>query len=64
MIQATWRSEKRKGKMNSYQYPTLGYTECKNGVVEAIRGDANNTFRCNNVRLAPHSHNSKLIFQD
>lgn len=44
-----WASEKKEGMMDSYKYPTLGYTKCKDGVVEAIKGDANNTFRCNNV---------------
>jgi hypothetical protein len=37
------------GAMNSTQYPELGFTKCENGFAEAIPGDANNTFKCNNV---------------
>jgi hypothetical protein len=37
------------GAMDSTQYPELGFTKCENGFAEAIPGDANNTFKCNNV---------------
>jgi hypothetical protein len=48
---STWTAEREAGVMESTQYPELGYTACKNGVAEAIPGDANNTFRCSNVSI-------------
>jgi choice-of-anchor B domain-containing protein len=46
------------GAMNSAQYPELGYTKCVDGFAEAIPGDFNNTFKCNNIDLyhfLPHA---------
>ena len=37
--------------MNAAQYPELGYTKCENNFVEAIKGDRNNTFRCQNMGM-------------
>jgi hypothetical protein len=48
--QAQWEAEAQAGLMNSAQYPELGYAKCVDGFAEAITGDHNNTFRCNNVR--------------
>lgn len=47
---AQWDAEIAAGKMDSSQYPELGYTKCVNGFAAAIPGDEKNTFRCNNVR--------------
>lgn len=47
---AQWEEEMASGQMDSAQYPELGYTPCVDGFAEAIAGDVNNTFRCNNVR--------------
>jgi choice-of-anchor B domain-containing protein len=39
------------GLFESSQYPELGHAKCVNGWIEAIPGDRNNTFRCNNIDL-------------
>ena len=49
IAQAQWDAELAAGVMQSSQYPELGYTACENGFAAAVPGDANNTFRCNNV---------------
>lgn len=54
-FQAQWEAEMAAGEMDSAQYPELGYTKCENGFAAAIPGDANNTFRCNNVRSSLRS---------
>ncbi|KAK8246283.1 hypothetical protein HDK90DRAFT_407549 [Phyllosticta capitalensis] len=48
---ATFDRQRAAGAYASAQYPELGYTECVDGLAVAISGDANNTFRCNNVDL-------------
>jgi hypothetical protein len=48
-LQAQWDAELASGAMDSSRYPELGYAACENGFAAAIPGDANNTFRCNNV---------------
>ncbi|KAK2604128.1 hypothetical protein N8I77_007083 [Diaporthe amygdali] len=48
---AQWDSELAAGLMESAQYPELSYTRCIDGLAAAIPGDANNTFRCNNIDL-------------
>ena len=47
----TWARQRAAGAFESEQYPELGYTACVDGVAAAIPGDANNTFRCNNIDL-------------
>jgi hypothetical protein len=37
--------------MESSRYPELGYTPCENGFAAGVRGDVNNTFKCNNVSM-------------
>ncbi|CAH0045576.1 unnamed protein product [Clonostachys solani] len=48
---AQWAEEEALGKMDSSQYPPLGYTPCVNGFAAAIPGDELNTFRCHNIDL-------------
>ncbi|GAB7359548.1 hypothetical protein MBLNU230_g6736t1 [Neophaeotheca triangularis] len=58
MKMAQWDAEIEAGTMESSQYPELGYTKCIDGFAEAIPGDQNNTFQCNNIDLyhfLPHS---------
>lgn len=47
----SWDRQREAGLMNSALYPELGYTECNDGIAEAIKGDRNNTFRCSNADL-------------
>ncbi|KAF2225344.1 hypothetical protein BDZ85DRAFT_215457 [Elsinoe ampelina] len=47
----SWKRAEEAGVMVSSRYPELGYTKCVNGFAEAIPGDRNNTFRCNNIDL-------------
>ena len=49
--QATWDRQRAEGAMDSAQYKGLDYVPCVDGLATAIAGDANNTFRCNNVCL-------------
>lgn len=49
--EAQWDAEIAAGAMDSSRYPELGHTPCENGFAAAIPGDANNTFKCNNVSL-------------
>ncbi|KAK6539917.1 hypothetical protein TWF694_008752 [Orbilia ellipsospora] len=54
---ATWDRQRAAGLMTA-NYPELGFTACKNGIAEAVPGDKNNTFRCNNIDLyhfMPHT---------
>lgn len=54
----SWDSQRAAGRLESSQYPELGYTACTDGIAEAIPGDKNNTFRCNNADLyhfLPHT---------
>ncbi|KFA73896.1 hypothetical protein S40288_00935 [Stachybotrys chartarum IBT 40288] len=46
-----WTRARELGLYNADRYPELGYTACVNGWIEAIPGDRNNTFRCNNIDL-------------
>ncbi|KAH7329923.1 hypothetical protein BKA65DRAFT_527651 [Rhexocercosporidium sp. MPI-PUGE-AT-0058] len=46
-----WKDASEAGLMESSQYSALQYTACKNGISEAIPGDARNTFRCRNADL-------------
>jgi hypothetical protein len=48
---ATWARQETLGAFDSRRHPELGYTPCSNGKAEAIEGNANYTFRCNNVRF-------------
>ncbi|KAF1842957.1 uncharacterized protein K460DRAFT_136923 [Cucurbitaria berberidis CBS 394.84] len=51
MKMAQWDAELASGQMDSSKYPELGYAPCENGFAAAIRGDSNNTFKCNNIDL-------------
>lgn len=59
--QATFSHQRDAGVYASEQYKEIGakdYVPCKNGKAEAVKGDANNTFRCKNIDLyhfLPHS---------
>ncbi|KAH7049178.1 hypothetical protein B0J12DRAFT_574275 [Macrophomina phaseolina] len=46
-----WDLQREAGAFESAQYPELSYTPCVDGLAVAIEGDANNTFRCNNLDL-------------
>ncbi|KAK3955699.1 hypothetical protein QBC32DRAFT_310818 [Pseudoneurospora amorphoporcata] len=46
-----WEAKMASGALNSTQWPRLNYTKCVNGIAEAIRGDALQTFRCKNMDL-------------
>ncbi|USW56143.1 hypothetical protein Slin15195_G094620 [Septoria linicola] len=46
---AAWSKVEAAGVFNAAQYPELGYTKCVNNFAEAIKGDRNNTFRCQNM---------------
>ncbi|KAF2492267.1 hypothetical protein BU16DRAFT_108595 [Lophium mytilinum] len=48
---STFDRQKAAGAYKSEQYPELGFVPCKDGLAIAIKGDANNTFRCDNVDL-------------
>lgn len=55
-----WKEQEEAGRMESSQYSSLSYTPCKDGIAEAIPGDALNTFRCNNVNFSPVSMDSRI----
>lgn len=54
--QNQWDAEVAAGEMASELYSELGYTRCIDGLATAIPGDANNTFRCSNVRHLDDCH--------
>lgn len=50
--QATWDSQRDAGLFDATLYPSFagaGPVACVDGVAAVIPGDANNTFRCDNV---------------
>lgn len=52
-LQASWDAQKAAGVFDSKLYPSFAGAApvaCVDGVAEVIAGDANNTFRCSNVR--------------
>lgn len=55
-VQAHWKKEEEMGLMDSTKWPRLGYTPCKNGVAEAVKGDPLHKFRCKNVSIRSFSH--------
>jgi hypothetical protein len=51
---ATWDRQRAAGAFDSEQYPSVDEKiECIDGLVTVVEGDANNTFRCNNVCSYP-----------
>lgn len=53
--EAVWAKQRANGMMDSSVYPEIKDTvKCVNGVAEAIPGNANYTFQCNNVRHESH----------
>jgi hypothetical protein len=51
-VKATFAKQEIAGAYNSSQYPSIdNIVECKDGLAVAIPGNANYTFRCDNVRL-------------
>lgn len=53
IYKASWDAQKAAGVFDSKLYPSFAGAApvaCVDGVAEVIAGDANNTFRCSNVR--------------
>jgi hypothetical protein len=48
--QASWARQKEEGQYDQDKYPALGYSECIGGYATGVEGDANQTFKCSNVR--------------
>ncbi|EOD44877.1 uncharacterized protein LTHEOB_12396 [Neofusicoccum parvum] len=46
-----WDQQRAAGAFESAQYPELSNVPCVDGLAVAIEGDANNTFKCNNLDL-------------
>lgn len=46
-----WMAEFEAGILDSSVWPRLNYTKCQDGVIEAVKGDPLQTFRCKNMDL-------------
>ncbi|KFA49962.1 hypothetical protein S40293_01205 [Stachybotrys chartarum IBT 40293] len=57
---AYWEAEVDAGLFDASQWPRLNFTQCINGIAEAIPGDPLHTFRCDNFDLYDFINHEEL----